>query len=83
VTIWQLIRAMMQRGYTLEAGPHNGYRGYYAQFRPATEWDTCDECGQNKLPDDWKLAGHGLTPYRAIVMAAKIALGKPVTIPPN
>lgn len=83
MTTWQLIRAMAHKGFTLEAGPHTGYRGYYAQFRPMTDWSICDECGQNILPDDWKLVGHGLTLHRAVIMAAKIALGKPVIIPPT
>lgn len=81
MTTWQLIRAMVQRGYTLVAGPHTGYRGYYAQFYQTTDWNGCDECGQNILPDAWTLAGHGLTLHRAVIMAAKIALNKPVTIP--
>lgn len=83
MTIWQLIRALAQRGYTLEMGPHHGYRGYYAQFRPQVEYETCDECGQNLLADSWNIAGHGITPHRAVIMAAKIALGKPVIIPPH
>lgn len=83
MTTWQLIRAMAQRGFTLEAGPHTGYRGYYAQFRPCVNYDVCDECGQNIYPDSWDIAGHGLTLHRAVVMAAKIALRKPVTIPPH
>lgn len=72
---------MAQRGYTLETGPHTGCRGYFAVFRPETAWKECDKCGQNIYPDSWDTAGHGLTLHQAIVMAAKIALGRPVVIP--
>lgn len=85
LTTWQLIRMMLQKGYTLETGPHfKRYRGYWARFVPTKlvgEAPKCDECGQTVIFDHWDKAGHALTAHRAIVMAAKIALGKSVSVP--
>jgi len=73
MTTWQLIRTLIHKGFSLEVGQHYDYRGYYAVF---------SEKEGRLPPDEWACAGHGLTPHRAVVMAAKLALGKPVTIPP-
>jgi hypothetical protein len=82
MTTWELIRAMVQRGFTLEIGPHHGtMTGYFAMFVKDDELETCDTCELPRRPAFWDSAGHAATPHRAIVMAAKLALGRPVTIP--
>lgn len=86
MTTWQLIRTMLQKGYTLETGRHyKGYRGYWARFTPTElveDAPECDECGQPVIFERWDGAGHGMTAHRAVLMAAKIALGKSVAVPP-
>lgn len=85
VTTWGLIRAMVKRGYWFEVGPHHGsMSGFWARFtlmEVINEAPECDECGQAVLFDCWNGAGHADTPHQAVVMAAKIALGKEVTVP--
>jgi len=85
MTTWQLIRTMLKKGFMLEAGRHfKGYRGYWARFvltELIEEAPECDECGQAVIFDRWDGAGHALTAHRAVVMAAKIALGKSVSVP--
>ena len=87
MTTWQLIRTMVQKGYQFEAGPHfENMRCYWSRFIPIELVATapeCDECGERCVPDAWEQAGHAMTLHRAVVMAAKIALGKPVVIPPT
>lgn len=85
MTTWQLIRAMLQRGYQLEAGPHlTGLQGYWARFilmQTVSDSQECDECAQPVLCQGWDSAGHAMTAHHAVVMAAKLALGKRVTVP--
>jgi hypothetical protein len=72
---------MVQHGFRFEIGRHNQpLRGYYAVFHKEGEstW-TCSECNQSEL--GWMETGHALTPHRAVVMAAKIALKRPVQVP--
>ncbi len=84
MTTWELIREMVKRGYTLEIGPHEArLTGYFAQFVKDSELETCDECELPKRPAFWAEVAHAATPHKAIIMAAKIALGRPVTIPPD
>ncbi len=72
MTTWELIRKMVQKGCTFEIGPHGDRcRGYWASF--FVEETLPIRC--------WKNVGHAMTPHRAVIMAAKIALGKPVVIP--
>lgn len=82
MTTWELIRAIVQRGFRFEIGRHDApLRGYYALFFKGDEeyaW-RCEECNQPKI--GWMESGHALTPHRAVIMAAKIALKKPVRIP--
>jgi len=80
---------MVQKGYALSVGPHAaGYKGYYAQFYKPGELGTCPDCGQYAQPDSWNDTGHGTTPQRAVIMAAKIlsakvsGVGKTVVVPP-
>ena len=81
MTTWELIRTMVQKGYEFQMGPHTeGLRGYWAGFFiPDSETLKCDECEQ--LLYCWKDTGHAMTAHRAVVMAAKIALKKPVVVP--
>jgi len=80
---WGLIRTMVQKGYTFEMGPHaKGMRGYWACFyKHDPDAPECDECGETHTVYYWKGIGHAMTPYPAVVMAAKIALGRPVVVP--
>lgn len=79
MTTWQLIRSMVQQGYEFQCGPHDKeYRGYWACFIH-TDSDKCDECEEPMV--SWETCGHAMTAHRAVVMAAKIALGKQVTVP--
>lgn len=85
MTTWQLIRAMLQKGYQLEAGPHlTGLQGYWARFIPVQTVDS-PKYGERALPvfcqEGWHSAGHAMSAHCAVVMAAKLALGKQVTIP--
>jgi len=74
MTIWQLIRTMVQRGFEFHLSRHEaGLRGYYAWFIKPNE----------PLLIRWELCGHGITPYRAVLMAARIALNLNPTIPPK
>jgi len=86
VTTWGLIRTMIQRGYQLEAGPHHkDYHGFWARFTSTEIVDDapeCDDCGAPVIFERWDGAGHAETPHLAVVMAAKIALRKQVTVPP-
>lgn len=85
MTTWQLIRAMLQRGYQLETGPHYpGLQGYWARFIPTQtirNSPKCDEYAQPVFCQGWHSAGHAMSAHHAVVMAAKLALGKRVTIP--
>ena len=98
MTTWGLIREMVKRGYEFGCGPHLDFRGYWAAFIPhdfdpndfgpdpednmPTGYFYCDEC--ESVEHDWKVAGHAMTLHRAVIMAAKIALGwldKPMPTP--
>ena len=82
MTTWHLIRAMVQKGYTFEMGRHcDDIRGYWASFYvDPKNIEECDECGQ--FPDrSWNQSGHAMTPHRAVVMAAKVALNKITEVP--
>jgi hypothetical protein len=87
MTTWGLIREIVQKGFTFEAGQHcDGNRGYWAGFfvydPKEPECDVCDKCGEETPTIHyWKDAGHAMTLHRAVIMAAKIALGKPVVVP--
>lgn len=85
MTTWELIRTMVQKGYTFEMGPHcEGSRGYWAGFfLEDPNAPECDECEQPLLTRYWADTGHAMTAHRAVVMAAKIALKKPVVVPPS
>lgn len=87
MTIWGLICAMTNRGFILEVGRHyKSYTGVWARFIPTELIENapeCDGCGQAVTFDRWDEAGHGATQRRAIIMAAKIALGREVTVPPQ
>ena len=83
MTTWQLIRSMIQKGYEFQVGPHaNGLRGYWAYFIEieSDERAVCDECSE-KSTVCWAESGHAMTAHRAVVMAAKVALGKQVVVP--
>ncbi len=94
MTTWELIREMVQKGYELRVGPHTGWpkslRGYFAIFFKDNEskpkYEECDECdGRDKCDEcpgpSWNDCGHAMTPHRAIVMAARRALGVEVAVP--
>lgn len=86
MTTWGLIRTMVKRGFWFEVGPHHtSMSGYWARFTPVETMEDapeCDECGQSVIFDRWDGTGHADTPHKAVVMAAKIALGREVTVPP-
>ena len=80
MTTWELIRTMAQKGYTFELGPHaEGYRGYWASF--FIRDPDASEC-EERVTVCWTECGHAMTAHRAVIMAAKIALKKPVIVPP-
>ena len=85
MTTWQLIRKMVQKGYLLEMGPHaKGYRGYWAYFTHVNEIDeaqACMYCGELRLTSYVARTGRALIPHRAAVIAAKLALKQPITVP--
>jgi len=82
MTAYTLIKMLVLRDFCFECGRHiDGLSGFYACFYKASEAERCDSCDGFKLL--WDACGHGSTPYRAILMAAKIALKRPVTIPPR
>jgi hypothetical protein len=78
---------MTNRGFILEVGRHyKGYTGFWARFIPTElvcDAPECDKCGRTIISDQWNEAGHGATQRRAIIMAAKIALGREVMVPPQ
>jgi len=86
MTTWELIRTMAQKGYEFQMGHHTEkLRGYWACFIKIDDPDTrerCDEC-EEPVPAYWAECGHAMTAYRAVIMAAKIVLKKPVTVPPD
>lgn len=60
-----------QKGYEFQVGPHtNSLRGYWACFIKSDERVV-----------GWAECGHAMTAHRAVVMAAKVVLGKQVTVP--
>jgi len=82
MTTWGLIRSMMQRGHEFQCGTHiKGHRGYWAYFIHVDpdEREKCSRCEESIIT--WEVCGHAMTAHRAVVMAAKIALGKQVAIP--
>ena len=82
--IWELICEMVESEYTLEVGPHSGdMPGYYAQFVKDEDFETCDECESPKRPALWTDVAHANTPRVAIIKAAELALGRPVTTDPS
>ena len=80
MTTWQLIQEMVQKGYEFQMGRHErSLRGYFAVFFKKSEPE-CDECGEHPGPN-WNDCGHAMTPHRATVMAARIALDCTVVKP--
>jgi len=83
MTTWELIRSIVKRGYEFQCGQHGKkYRGYWACFIPVRP-DVREKCDMCEGPEStlWRDCGHAMTAHRAVVMAAKIALGKQVTVP--
>jgi hypothetical protein len=73
--IERLIETFTAHGFRFECGPHGGKMvGHYAVFyRPS----------EDHLPTrDWDACGHGAELWKAVVMAARLAVGRPVTVPP-
>lgn len=82
MTTWELIHRMVYKGYEFQISRHvGGLRGYFAVFFKTGEFATeCDECGERPGPS-WHKCGHALTPHRAVVMAARIALDQTIIVP--
>jgi len=83
MTTWELIRSMVQRGYEFQLGPHDKcLRGYWACFIPVKPHIRKSDGREEERFNVWSDCGHAMTPHRAVVMAAKVALGEQVA-PPN
>jgi hypothetical protein len=80
VTTYDVIKRMALRGFRFECGQHGDkLSGFYACFYKDSEATRCEACDNAEL--SWDDCGHATTLYRATLMAAKIALKQPVSIP--
>ncbi len=67
--------ALLKEGFEFDCGHHYGLSGYFAHFSKPDP-DT------NATFHDWNHSGHASTLRGAVSMAARVARGEKVRIPP-